>query len=106
MLFLECAFCKDGVTVFLELLKDTMGRSIMMHDNQELYARELAEAHALLQEVYRVVSTNGILIGLREVDGPITYTEMATATGLISVIGDAVILTEKGERAAEEVATR
>ena len=101
--FRECPFCKDGITVFLEFLKYTMGQSIMMHDDQELYACELAEAHTFLQEVHRLASANGILIGLREVDGPITYAETMVASGVVRMVDGAVTLTPKGLQLARKV---
>ena len=101
--FRACPFCKNGVTGLLTVLIPTMAECITMHDDLELYRSESRGAHEFLQELHRLACDEGILIGIEEVDVPLTYTEMAVAAGVAKVTDGMVSLTEHGEAVARQV---
>jgi hypothetical protein len=105
--FRDAPFSKETFRCFVEGLVGVMQDYIIRSCPDTLYEQTLTECHAVLKELHAVATECGLLVGLKEVDQPITYSEMAVAQGVVEELPDGLLkLTAKGEAMADSVKAR
>ncbi|MFA5188095.1 MAG: hypothetical protein WC460_01890 [Patescibacteria group bacterium] len=89
---------------FARIIGSLIAERLESIGTESLYHSTLICGHEFLREIHKKAFECKIEVEEKEIDTPLTATEMMAAAGFIKVKDNKVSLTEKGEEAAESVA--
>lgn len=101
--FCNSPLSPEMVIILARAISTAIGYELESISQTEFYAEIQKEGHNFLKEIHLKSVEQGVKIELKEIDRPITLSEILAAMGHIIIENNMVRLSPEGERIAEEV---
>ena len=86
----------ENVKILASALRSVIAYEASQWSQEEPYADTKRRGHAILKLLFLIAVDHGLQVGVNEIDGALTPSEMMEAAGIVRIENGKVIFTEEG----------